>query len=94
MALFRHVGPVTSIGPGATPYWQFWFGNGAEVGVAMATPNMLRAQINTELVAREHGAIQIDSGVDEGGTLIHYTVQIRNSGAAWMDYNLNVGNLL
>jgi hypothetical protein len=28
MALFRNVGPTTSIAPGATHFWEFWFGEG------------------------------------------------------------------
>jgi len=94
MALIRHVGAPTSIAPGATHFWQFWFGNGAEVGVALVTPNMLLAQINTQLVAREFGVFQVDAGVDGGGTLTRYTVQIHNNGPTWMDYDLNIGNLL
>jgi phosphoserine phosphatase len=93
MALFRNVGPKSSIAPGATHFWQYWFGNGAEVGVVTATPNMLLAQINTELVARDPGVFQVESGIDEGGTRVRYTIRIHNQGAAWMDYNLNVGYL-
>jgi hypothetical protein len=93
LALFRHVGELTSIALGVTHFWQFWFGNGTDVGVALVTPNMLLAQINTQLIAREFGVFQVDSGVDEGGTLIRYTVQIYNNGATWMDYDLNLGNL-
>lgn len=93
MALLRSIGPLTSIAPGATHYWWFMFGNGAEVGVVAVTPNMLLTQIRTELVVRDVGVKQIDSGVDEGGTRTQYTVLIHNNGPTWMDYNLNVGYL-
>jgi hypothetical protein len=93
MALFRHVGPVTTIAPGATHFWEFWFGNGADVGVALVTPNLLLSQINTELVALEPGVVAVESS-GEGAPLIRYTVRIRNNGQTWMDYDLNVGNLL
>jgi hypothetical protein len=93
MPLFRNIGALTSIAPGATHHWEYWFGRGSEVGVAAVTPNMLLTQIHTQLVAREHGVVQIDSGIDEGGTLTHYTVQIHNNGPTWMDYNLNTGYL-
>jgi hypothetical protein len=93
MALFRNVGPLTSIAPGATHFWEFWFGDGLEVGVALVTPNLLLSQINTELVMTEPGVFLVDTG-GEGGPLTHYTVRVTNNGPAWMDYNLNTGNLL
>ena len=93
MALFRHVGPVTTIAPGATHFWEFWFGNGSDVGVALVTPNLLLSQINTELVVLDAGVVAVESG-GEGGPLTRYTVRIRNNGPTWMDYDLNVGNLL
>ena len=93
MALFRNVGPLTSIAPGATHFWEFWFGDGADVGVALVTPNLLLSQINTELATSEAGVLAVDSG-GEGGPLTRYTIRITNKGTAWMDYNLNVGNLL
>lgn len=93
MTLIRHVGPVTSIAPGATHFWEFWFGDGADVGVALVTPNLLLSQINTELVAFEPGVLAVDPG-GEGGPLTHYTVRVRNNGSTWMDYDLNIGNLL
>ena len=93
MALFRSIGPVTTIAPGATHHWWFMFNGGAEVGVVAATPNMLMAQINTELVMRDLGVTQVDSGVDEGGTRTRYTVLVHNNGPTWMNYNLNVGYL-
>jgi hypothetical protein len=92
MPLFRDVGPRTTIAPGATHFWEYWFGVGAEVGVTLATPNMLTPQINLEMVTFEHGAVQ-RQGPDEGGTRIHYTVRVRNNGPVAMDYNLNVGYL-
>jgi hypothetical protein len=93
MTLIRHVGPVASIAPGATHSWEFWFGDGAEVGVALVTPNLLLSQINTELVMIELGVLTVDSG-GKGGPLTRYTVRVRNNGATWMDYDLNIGNLL
>jgi hypothetical protein len=93
MALFRNVGPVTTIAPGVTHFWEFWFGAGADVGVALVTPNLLLSQINTELVMIEPGVLAVDAG-GEGGPLTRYTVRVQNNGATWMDYNLNIGNLL
>ena len=93
MALLRNIGPVTSIGPGATHTWEFWFGIGLDVGVALVTPNLLESQINTELAMREPGVIAVASG-GVGGPLTRYTVRVHNNGATWMDYNLNIGNLL
>ena len=38
MGQFHNIGPVTTIIAGATHYWEYWFGNGADVGAAVATP--------------------------------------------------------
>jgi hypothetical protein len=93
MALLRNIGPQTTIAPGATHTWQFWFGIGSDVGVALVTPNLRLAQINTELIVRDPGVVAVQSA-DEGGPLTHYTARIHNNGQTSMDYNLNIGNLL
>ena len=93
MALFRNVGPNTNIAPGATHFWDFTFGNGVDVGVALCTPNLKESQINTELVVVDTGVFLVPSG-GEGGPLTHYSVRIHNNGSTWMTYNLNTGNLL
>ena len=90
MGQFHNIGPVTTIVAGATHYWEYWFGNGADVGAAVATPNLLLSQINTELVAQQPGVVALDAG--EGAPAIHYTVRIHNNGSTWMQYNLNLGN--
>ena len=92
MAQFHHVGPVTTIAAGATHYWEYWFGNGSDVGAAVATPNLLLSQINTELMAQQPGVVAVDAG--EGAPAIHYTVRIHNNGSTWMQYDLNLGNFL
>jgi hypothetical protein len=89
MAMFRNIGPVTTITPGATHYWEYWFGAGADIGPAVATPNLHLAQIRTELVTRDPGLVEYDAG--EGAPSIHYTVRVHNLGIAWMQYNLNIG---
>lgn len=93
MALFRNVGPSTTIAAGATHYWEFWFGFGADVGVALVTPNLLLEQIDTELVVSDPGVVEKQTP-GEGGPPIHYTLRVHNNGNTWMQYNLNVGNLL
>ena len=93
MALLRNIGPATNIAPGATHSWQFWFGIGLDVGVALVTPNLLESNINPELVMLEPGVIEVASS-GEGGPLTHYTVRVHNKGTTWMTYNLNIGNLL
>ena len=93
MGLLRNIGPLTNIAPGATHFWEFWFGDGADVGVALVTPNLLLSQINTELVMTEPGVFLINAG-GEGGPLTRYTVRVTNNGPASMDYNLNIGDLL
>jgi hypothetical protein len=37
--------------------------------------------------------LEVASG-GEGGPLTRYTARVTNNGTTWMDYNLNVGNLL
>ena len=93
MALFRHVGNPVTIAAGATHYWHYWFGNGADVGVALVTPNLLESNINVELDTSDHGVVAVQSP-GEGGPYIHYTVRIHNRGPIPMIYDLNVGNLL
>jgi|CXWL01.1.fsa_nt_gi hypothetical protein len=93
MALFRNVGNPVVIAPGATHHWEYWFGPGLEVGVAMVTPNLLESNIRIELIANDFGVIAVpDRG--ENPPDIHYTVRVRNAGNWPMMYNLNVGNLL
>lgn len=92
MAIFRNVGAVTTIAPGATHYWRYWFLPIADVGAAVATPNHLLEQSGVELVVRDPGVVQ-EAPAGEGGNLIRYTARIHNlSGVAAMQYNLNLGN--
>jgi hypothetical protein len=89
MALWRNIGGVTSIVPGATHYWEY--GYGRDVGVAIAAPNMQQPQINVELVVLRQGVVQRQSR-GEGAPLIDYTVRIQNIGGIALDYNLNIGD--
>lgn len=89
MALWRNIGGVTTIVPGATHYWEY--GYGFDVGVAIAVPHMHEGQINVELVAVQQGVVQRQSS-GEGAPPIDYTVRILNLGAVEFDYNLNIGD--
>jgi hypothetical protein len=93
MALYRSIGNPVTIAPGATHYWQYWFGRGLDVGVAMVTPNLLDSNIKIELVASDFGVVAVQD-VGENPPAIHYTVRVRNIGNWPMMYNLNLGNLL
>jgi hypothetical protein len=93
MALFRNVGPHTTIAPGATHRWHYNFTPLADVGVALVTPNLLEEAANIELIAFDHGVV-LAPGAGENPPLNVYKVSIRNAGAFPMSYNLNVGNLL
>jgi hypothetical protein len=93
MALFRHVGDPVTIAPGATHYWEYWFGGGDEVGVALVTPNLLDSDINIELIASDHGVVLVQAA-GENPPMTHYTVRVRNGGPIPMTYDLNTGNLL
>ena len=93
MALWRSIGGISTLAPGATAYWEYSYPpNGRDVGVATAVPNIQQAQINVELIATEQGVVGRQTAVEEGVPEIHYTVRIRNSGAVALAYNLNIGD--
>jgi hypothetical protein len=94
MAQFQNVGNPVTIAPGATHLWEFWFGPGLDVGAALATPNLLDSDINIWLTTSDLGVREVQSGKDEGGPLIHYTVAIHNKGTVATKYNLDLGNFL
>lgn len=92
MTLWSNIGKVQTIAPGVTHHWQITYGNGLDVGVVVASPNLLLAQINVELVALEQGVIERHTSGDEQVPSSHYTVKIRNLGLTAMDYNLDIGD--
>jgi hypothetical protein len=88
MALHRNVGGIVSLAAGATHHWEYWFdGFGRDVGVAVAAANIQEPQVNVELVAVSQGVLARSNGETDG---IHYTVNIRNAGAAAIHYNLSI----
>ncbi len=93
MALWRNIGGLSTIAPGATVKWEFFYPpNGRDVGTVVARPNLLQAQINVELVSTEQGVVGRQTRVEEGVPEIHYTVRIHNRGALPFSYNLNIGD--
>jgi len=92
MALFRNVGPLTTIAAGATHFWTYSFTPIADIGVACVTPNLLEEAANIELIAFDFG-VSLTLGQGENPALTVYEVSIRNSGAFPISYNLNVGFL-
>ena len=92
MALWRNIGGLNTITPGATVYWEYYYPpGGRDVGVAIAAPNLQSAQINVELVS-EQGIVERQTPVEEGAPEIHYTVRVRNLGGGSLTYNLNIGD--
>lgn len=92
MALWRNIGGLATIVPGATHFWEIRYPpNGRDVGVVTAAANIQQAQINVELVA-EQGVVTRQTQVEEGVPEIHYTVRIRCNGVAPIQYNLNIGD--
>jgi len=90
MALWRNIGGLTTIAPGATHHWRYSYPPfGRDVGVAIAAPNILEGSIDIELVAEEQGVLAIDEGEATG---IAYRVAIRNAGTFALSYNLNIGD--
>ena len=93
MALWRNIGGITTISPGATLYFEYYYPpNGRDVGVAVAAPNMQQAQINVELAVTEQGVVQRQTRVEEGVPEIHYTVRVKNLGGWPLSYNWNIGD--
>jgi len=93
MAHWRSIGGITTIAPGATAYWEYSYPpNGRDVGVTVAAPNAQQGQINVEYFVVGQGLVQRQTGIDEGGTAIHYTVRIKNLGTIGFRYNLNIGD--
>ena len=91
MAQFQNVGSPVTIAPGATHYWDFWFGPGFDVGAVAVTPNIHQDQINVRLVTSDLGVRTLQTPVEEGAVLIRYTVVVTNKGVASIKYNLDVG---
>jgi hypothetical protein len=92
MALWRNIGGLNTIAPGATIHWGYYYPpGGRDVGVALAAPNLQSAQINVELTT-EQGIVERQTPVEEGAPEIHYTVRVKNLGAAPLTYNLNIGD--
>ncbi len=90
MALWRNIGGLTTIAPGATHHWEYSYPPaGRDVGVAIAAPNILEASINIELVAEQQGVVARDEGEATG---IDYRVAVRNAGTFPLSYNLNIGD--
>jgi len=89
MTLWSNIGKVQTIPPGVTHHWQITYGNGLDVGVVVAAPNLL--EINAELVALEQGVVVRPVGT-ELQTATHYTVKIRNLGTISIQYNLDIGD--
>lgn len=92
MALWRNIGGLNTIAPGATIHWGYYYPpGGRDVGVAIAAPNLQSAQINVELTM-EQGIVERQTPVEEGAPEIHYTLRVKNLGLAPLTYNLNIGD--
>jgi hypothetical protein len=88
MTMWRAVGGLTFIAPGATHYWEYWFSPLSDVGTTVASPNLMEANINVELATSFSGVVA--QGLGEAPTIV-YTVRVTNFGASTMAYDLNVG---
>jgi hypothetical protein len=88
MGMWRGVGGLTFIAPGATHYWEYWFTPVSDIGATVALPNLLEDQINVELATSFPG-VMAQGGAE--ATSIIYLVRVTNLGAATMGYDLNIG---
>jgi hypothetical protein len=91
MAHWRSIGGVISIPSGTTHHWQITYGNGRDVGVVVAAPNLHELVANVELIALDQGVLG-RAGAEELTAQTHYTVKIRNAGVSGISYNLNIGD--
>ena len=92
MALWSDIGNTQTIHPGATHLWRITYGNGLDVGVVVAAPNVRESQIGVNLVAFEQSVVTDQStGMNEGAAT-HYAVKIRNAGPREIDYNLDIAD--
>ena len=92
MALWSDIGNTQTIQPGATHLWRITYGDGLDVGVVVAAPNVRESQIGVDLVAVDQGVVTSQStGLNEGAAT-HYTVNIRNAGSRQIDYNLDIAD--
>ena len=89
MTLWSNIGKVQTISPGVTHHWQITYGNGLDVGVVVAAPNLL--DLNAELIALDQGVVVRPVGT-ELQSATHYTVKIRNLGSINIQYNLDIGD--
>jgi hypothetical protein len=92
MALWRNIGGLAFIAPGATHLWEIVYPpNGRDVGTVVAAPNLQEGELGVELIALDQGVVERDGGE---AVAIHYTVRIHNNGTApvSMAYNLNIGD--
>jgi hypothetical protein len=90
MALWRNIGGLSTIAPGATAFWEISYG-GRDVGVVVCAPNILEEFANIELAAIEQGVFA-GTNPGEGALPIVYTVRIKNHGSFSLSYNLNIGD--
>ena len=91
MAHIPNVGNPVTLAPGGTHYWDFWFTPIADVGAALATPNILDSTISIHLVTSDLGVRTVQSRTG-GGAEIRYTVTVRNTGTLPVLYNLDLGH--
>jgi len=88
MTMWRGIGGLTFIAPGATHYWEYWFSPLSDVGATVASPNLLEDQINVQLATSYPGVVAQGKGDAPG---IVYTVRVTNLGAGTIGYDLNIG---
>ena len=85
MAQHRSVGPLFSLAGGQTVSWSISYGDGQDVGIVTAAPNIIDDVLGVvELVAQNQGV----GATSDSHTF--YTVDIHNPGSASVAHNLNL----
>jgi len=91
MAHWRNIGAVQTLAGGRAHLWNITYGNGRDVGVVVAAPNLQELGAGVELIAFDQGVFATAVG-EELSTQTHYRVRIRNAGSSGIRYNLNIGD--
>jgi len=96
---FNNIGPIVTIAPGATHYWEYWFGpqdagrgddHGAQYASADIKPVFI--SIDNQVVPGDT-MIAFDQGKrKDGDGKVVYSVRLRNTSTTnTVDYNLQGG---
>ncbi len=89
MALIRGIGGIVTITHEFPHFWNYFIGDGLDVGVATAAPGFVELSAGAKLVASDQ-AVSVTRR-EEASEKVQYLVTVTNPGSAPVAYTLNVG---